>query len=179
MAVMRESELIAAAQGRDTAAREAAFTELARAVTPKLLALCTNMLGNADDAADAVQDALVLAHRGLPKFQGGSQFSTWVFRIALREAIHRRAAVRHHVELTPQNAGAGDAPEPQLESRDTLRRTQQAMLTLSAEHRTVLSLFAAEGLGHAEIAEILGVPEGTVWRRLHDARKALRARLEP
>lgn len=178
MAVMREPELIAAAQGRDMSARDSAFRELAQAVTPKLLAMCTNMLGSADDAADAVQDALLRAHEGLATFEGTSKFSTWVFRIAIREAIHRRSLKRPHEELTVQNGGAAESPEALLESRDALRRTQAAMLTLSAEHRTVVSLFAAEGLRHGEIAEILGVPEGTVWRRLHEARKALRAAMQ-
>ena len=177
MAVMRETELIAAAQSRNASERDAAFRELAEAVTPKLMAVCRNMLGNADDAADAVQEALVRAHQNLATFQGTAQFLTWVFRIALREAIHQRALGRPHEELTVENGGVNDAAESRLESRDALRRTQAAMLTLSAEHRTVLSLFAAEGLRHGEIAAILGVSEGTVWRRLHQARQALRAKM--
>ena len=52
-----------------------------------------------------------------------------------------------------------------------------ALASLGAEHRAVLSLFAVEGLRHAEIAEVLGIPEGTVWSRLHIARKLLAAAL--
>jgi RNA polymerase sigma-70 factor (ECF subfamily) len=53
---------------------------------------------------------------------------------------------------------------------------QAAFRTLSADHQAVLSLFAVEGLKHGEIAGVLGIPEGTVWYRLHEARKALRER---
>jgi RNA polymerase sigma-70 factor (ECF subfamily) len=54
---------------------------------------------------------------------------------------------------------------------------QAAVRLLSAEHQAVLSLFAVEGLSHRQIAAVLGIPEGTVWYRLHEARKALQLRL--
>jgi RNA polymerase sigma-70 factor (ECF subfamily) len=61
--------------------------------------------------------------------------------------------------------------------RDEARRATAALARLPAEPRALLSLFAIEGLSHAEVAEILGVPEGTVWSRLHAARKALLAEM--
>ena len=64
-----------------------------------------------------------------------------------------------------------------LVARDRARRLMMAMDRLSGEHRTVLSLFAVEGLSHKEIAEILGVPEGTVWSRLNAARRRLAGEL--
>lgn len=62
--------------------------------------------------------------------------------------------------------------------RQEAERLHRAMQTLSADHRAVLSLFALDGLSHARIAEVLGIPEGTVWSRLHLARKRLRAALD-
>ncbi len=64
------------------------------------------------------------------------------------------------------------------EGRLEAARLARAMARLGADHRAVLSLFAVEGLGHAEIAAVLGVPEGTVWSRLHAARKALGRAIE-
>ena len=63
--------------------------------------------------------------------------------------------------------------------RELGEHIHEAMDDLSVEHRVVLSLFAVKGLGHAEIAGILGIPEGTVWSRLHHARRALAGALEP
>jgi RNA polymerase sigma-70 factor, ECF subfamily len=64
-----------------------------------------------------------------------------------------------------------------MRARLDARRLAAALARLPAEQRAVLSLFALDGLGHREIAEILGVPEGTVWSRLHGARKRLAAEL--
>ena len=81
-------------------------------------------------------------------------------------------------------------PLPPLEAEPAARETdavlgkelgerlEAALDTLSAEHRVVIGLFAVDDLGHAEIAEILGIPEGTVWSRLHRARKQLQQRLD-
>lgn len=60
---------------------------------------------------------------------------------------------------------------------ESATRLWRALSTLSADYRTVIALFAVEGLSHSEIAEILGVPEGTVWSRLHLARKRLAEKL--
>jgi RNA polymerase sigma-70 factor (ECF subfamily) len=66
-----------------------------------------------------------------------------------------------------------------MAARDEARRVHAAMLRLPAEHRAVLSLLALEGLSHREVAEVLGVPEGTVWSRLHAARRRLSEVLRP
>lgn len=66
-----------------------------------------------------------------------------------------------------------DRTEAELLARDEARRTLAALQQLTADHRAVLSLFALEGLSHREVAEVLGVPEGTIWSRLHGARKRL------
>jgi RNA polymerase sigma-70 factor (ECF subfamily) len=65
------------------------------------------------------------------------------------------------------------SPEDTAASRQAARRMQRALGKLSLEHRSVLSLFAVDGLGHSEIADVLGIPVGTVWSRLHLARKKL------
>jgi RNA polymerase sigma-70 factor (ECF subfamily) len=145
------------------------FDGLYRALSGPVGKLCLHVCGNRAVAEDAFQETFLAVHRALPAFRGESKASTWVYRIALRAALRARAR-RPEVEL-----GAGlephQVPEPALEARDEARRVLAAMARLSAEQRAVLSLFAIDGLGHQEIAEVLGVPVGTVWSRLHLARK--------
>lgn len=72
---------------------------------------------------------------------------------------------------------AAPSAEEGLLARSEALRVGEAMRALSAEHRTVLSLFALEGLSHREIADVLGIPEGTVWSRLAVARRKLASEL--
>lgn len=129
-------------------------------------ALCVNLLGNTADAQDAFQDTFLAVAQALRQFRGDSNVKTWVHRIAIRTALKLRARRRPTSELDDQvPAPTGDHAEA-----DALFR---AMVALSTEHRLVLALFAVAGLTHAEIAETLGVPEGTVWSRLHHAKRKL------
>jgi RNA polymerase sigma-70 factor (ECF subfamily) len=148
------------ARVRDRATRDAAFDELFAALREQVFAVCLHVTGNAADADDALQETFLAVHAALPKFRGDSRLSTWVHRIAIRASIrvrarHRPAADVHDVD--PPARG----PDP-VASRELGERIAAAMNRLSAEHRVVLSLFAVEELPHGQIAEILGVPEGTV-----------------
>jgi RNA polymerase sigma-70 factor (ECF subfamily) len=121
-------------------------------------ALCASLLGNSADAQDAFQEAFLAVAQALPRFRGEASVTTWVHRIAFRVALKLRARRRPTTEI-------GDHAEADAMAR--------ALDALSFEHRLVLSLFAVAGLTHAEIAEALGVPEGTVWSRLHHAKRKL------
>jgi RNA polymerase sigma-70 factor (ECF subfamily) len=162
---------------RGGAGRGVAFDVIFRALRLPVLELCLHVAGRRSDAEDAMQETFLAVYRALPAFRGESGISTWVFRIALRAALQLRARRRDHVEVDPELPAPGSG-EVTLEARDEARRVQAALGALSAEHRSVLGLFALEGLGHAAIAEILGIPEGTVWSRLHAARVRLREILE-
>ena len=162
---------------RGGAGRGVAFEVLFRALRLPVLGLCLHVTGRRSDAEDALQDTFLAVHRALPVFRGESGLSTWVFRIALRAALQLRARRRDHVEVDPETPAPGGG-EATLVAREEARRVLAALGELSAEHRSVLALFALDGLGHAAIAEILGVPEGTVWSRLHVARARLREILE-
>ena len=129
-------------------------------------ALCVNLLGNSADAQDAFQDTFVAVAQALPRFRGEANVKTWVHRIAIRTAVKLRARRRPTDELSDQ------LPAP-LDDRAEADAVARAMAALSFEHRLVLSLFAIAGLTHAEIAETLAVPEGTVWSRLHHAKRKL------
>jgi len=168
-----EAAFLARLLASDT--RRAAFDELFAALRTQVFAVCLHVTGNASDADDALQETFLAVHAALPKFRGESRLSTWVHRIAIRASIRvrarRRSAADVH-EVDPPARG----PDP-VASRELGERIAAAMNRLSADHRVVISLFAVDELSHGEIAEILGVPEGTVWSRLHAARKRLAAEL--
>ena len=195
-APMNDAALLARAQGRDQRERTAAFDELFSRLRAPVLALCGNLCGNRADAEDALQETFLAVHSGLSAFRGESAVTTWVYRIALRVSL--RVKSRHHREIldsdrlnqadgndTQSNIGADAGSreaatgiEAALQARSEGRRVLAAMARLPAEQRAVLALFAVEELKHREIAEVLGIPEGTVWSRLHLARKRLAAELE-
>jgi len=171
LAPAAEAELLAGVRG-GAAARAAAFEALFRALREPVLALCLHLTGRRADAEDALQETFLSVHRALPAFRGEAGLATWVFRIALRVGLQARARRRDHAALDGEHPAPGGG-EPALQAREEARRLQAAVASLPAEHRAVLALFALEGLGHAAIAEILGIPEGTVWSRLHAARRRL------
>jgi RNA polymerase sigma-70 factor (ECF subfamily) len=143
---------------------EALFREHHQTVLGLALGLCRSRA----DAEDAVQETFLAVQQALPSFRGDAKLSTWLHRIALRCALAVRAS-RGAVSEAVEDARAVD-PHGQTDARLAL---EPALASLPAEHRAVLALFAVQGLTHREIAEILNVPEGTVWSRLHAARRKL------
>jgi len=138
----------------------------------RLLALCLHLCGNAADAEDALQETLLALH--LRRFRGQSSFDTFAYRVALRISLRIKSQRRLGESATQEQAGSGAGP---IEAAAEAKKVLQAMARLPAEQRAVLSLFAIDGLKHREIADVLGVPEGTVWSRLHAARKRLQLEL--
>lgn len=131
------------------------------------------------DAEDALQEVFLAVYRALPGFRGESRLSTWVYRIAIRVAFRlkaRRSRSRSREEQLDSSVATPLTEDPVAHHARSQRLTS-ALSRVSAEHRTVITLFALEGMTHKEIAEVLNVPEGTVWSRLHIARKRLAAEL--
>lgn len=145
---------------------------------PLLLARAVRLLGDHHLAADATQDTWISVARGLARLEDPARFAPWVYRILTRRcADHVSRAVRRpdrpgDVSDTPSRA------EPS-EDADVIARVRAAVATLPGEQRMLLTLRYAEGVPLAVIAELLGIPEGTVKSRLHTAREALRLRIEP
>lgn len=133
------------------------------------MSLCVHLLGNSADAQDAFQDTFLAVARSLPSFRGEANAITWVHRIAIRAALKLRTKRRPTDELDDKVPDAVDL----VARHATEDRVTRAMAQLSFEHRVVLALFGIAGLTHAEIAETLYLPEGTVWSRLHHAKKNL------
>jgi RNA polymerase sigma-70 factor (ECF subfamily) len=155
-----------------------AADELFTTLRERVFRLCLRILGTAADAEDATQEVFVAVHRGLRSFRGESSPATWVHRIALREALRLRArrGPRQTTDEVPEQGSAH--PEGRLAARHEARRVTAAFDTLSAEDRSILAMFTLSDVSHPEIAEALGVPEGTIWSRLHAARQRLRAAME-
>jgi RNA polymerase sigma-70 factor (ECF subfamily) len=167
----------------------AAFGELVRRYQDRLYNTVYRQLDNAEDAQDVVQEAFLNAYQSLDSFKGNSEFFTWLYRIAINSAISLKRKQR--VTLSIDAARNGEAPlEPfdtseesrpgrTLERAEEERRVQAALNRLSPEHRLVLILKDIEGEKYETIADLLGVPIGTIRSRLHRARAELRDLLQP
>ena len=152
-----------------------AYEALARASASRLYRTAYRIVRDPDRADDAVQQTLVTMWRELPSLRDPDRFESWTYRLVVRLCLTesrraRRTGVREVRidELTPTSSD--DFAEADL--RDQLHR---ALGELSPDHRTVVVLHHYSGLPLGEIAEILGVPYGTVGSRLHHATRALRA----
>ncbi|MFL5242814.1 MAG: sigma-70 family RNA polymerase sigma factor [Gemmataceae bacterium] len=166
----------------------AAFGELVGRYQDRLYNTVFRLVGNAEDAHDAVQDAFLNAYLSLDSFKGDSLFFTWLYRIAVNTAISLKR--KHRVILSIHGSRGGDKsfdpadPSEAMEPGRGLERAEQeqrilaALNRLSAEHRAVLILKDMEGQKYEEMAEILNVPIGTIRSRLHRARTELREVLE-
>ncbi len=156
---------------------EAAFEELYPEIRDQVLSLCHYLTGNRSDSEDAFQEVLFAVYSGLPRFRGGSSLSTWVYRIAIRVALRLKAKRTHQaMDRLIVEPPAKRAEDP-LESTESQEEIRTALSSLPLGHRTVLALFAIDGNSHVEISEILGIPVGTVWSRLHRARQKMASAL--
>jgi RNA polymerase sigma factor (sigma-70 family) len=131
------------------------------------------------DLDDVVQATFLEVFRASGKFHRKSQVKTWILGVASNIARHhtRHETRRNHwvASFAEQPEATPERPDEVAERKDDLRQLQEALAKLSHEHRVVLVMCDVEGLKGSEVSEALEIPEGTVWRRLHDARKALRA----
>lgn len=163
--------------GLVAAARDGDRDAFAALVSPQLAAaLGTARLvtGSAEDGADAVQEALLSAWQGLGSVRDPQAFPAWFRRHVVRAAL-RTAKRRHRVtELDVEQA----APEGALERALAIRQLDRAIDRLDAPDRLILALRHIWDLPGAEIAGLLGIPEGTVKSRVHAALVRLRAAYE-
>ena len=156
-----------------------AFAILVRTHVDRLFGIARRMLRDFDLADDAVQQTMVTVWRELPTLRNADRFEAWTTRILVRTCFEagrssRRAAVRL-VPLDDANEPAvGDLSET-FAQRDQLER---AFRRLPPDQRAILVLRHHVGMAPPEIAEVLGVPAGTVRSRLHYAHRELRAALE-
>ena len=134
------------------------------------------------DLEDALQEVFVVVHRRLDSYDGTSKVTTWLYGIAMRvaAAFRRRAHVRREraVEEVPEGNDESLSPE-ELAVRQQARATLDEILdSMDLDRRAVFVMFEVEELSCEEIAAIVGIPIGTVYSRLHKARKEFAAAVE-
>jgi RNA polymerase sigma-70 factor, ECF subfamily len=161
---------------------EAAFRALVDREARYLYGIAHALTGNAADAEDLVQETFAGALSS--RFRGEASARTWLVQILVRRAaMLRRSQWRRGRERSLDGAGVSgpetEAVVPSGTSGTEARLDLSTMLaSLSHEHRTVIVLRELQGLAYGEIAEVLGVPQGTVESRLHRAREELRKRFK-
>jgi RNA polymerase sigma-70 factor (ECF subfamily) len=171
-----------------------AFEQLVRNYTPRLLRVARRLLGNDDEAGDALQDAFISVFRSIRSFEAGSRLSTWLHRVVVNAALMKLRTRRRHPEeeiekYLPlfQEDGHQIVPSVEwMESAETaLQRKEMRQLVRAAidrlpdTYRTVLLLRDIEEMSTEETAEILGISTTAAKLRLHRARQALRTQLDP
>ncbi|MDR3277672.1 MAG: sigma-70 family RNA polymerase sigma factor [Oscillospiraceae bacterium] len=161
-----------------------AFERLVLDNQGKVYGLALKMTANESDACELAQDAFLKAYTNLAAFRGGSRFSVWLYRLTYNLCVdflrRKKRAGETPLSLDAEEGGAeADIPDARGNPEDALlRRETRALLdrglgTLPPGHREVLLLREAAGLSYAEIAETVGVPEGTVKSRIARARRSL------
>ncbi|SRR6266540_2434102 len=151
-----------------------AFNQLIRRHRDRLWAVALRTLGDREEAADALQDALLSAYRAAGRFRGDSAVTTWLHRIVVNACLDRarRKAVRPTVPLRETGPGEPSVADRTAE-RDTSLAVHEALRRLPVEQRAALVLVDLHGLSVAEAAEILEIAEGTVKSRCSRGRARL------
>ncbi len=174
-----EWELIRRCRGGSTAS----FEPLVRDHQRQALTIAEALLGNAEDAADAVQEAFVKAFRALDRLSAGSPFGPW-FRSIVRNHCRDRLRVNRppedqwSSEVVDRNVWSEPSAPGAMEREQLAGAVRTALATISPEHREILVLKEMEDMSYAGISEAMNIPAGTVASRLYHARAALRKALE-
>ena len=153
---------------------EVAFTELVDLDGDRCYAIAYRILRDVERAQDAVQQAFLLAWRELPRLRDPERFEVWLHRLlvnACYEEFRRYRRWSANVRALPVDGLPGEDDTVSIDDRDAL---EQAFRRLSPEHRAVVVLHHHAGYPLASIAEVAGVPVGTVKSRLHYATRILR-----
>ena len=170
---VNERQLIARVIAGDRLAGRALYDTHA----PRVYSLAYRLSGDAEKAREFTQDTFIRAFSRLSQFRGEAAFSTWLHRITVTVVSNaRRSEVRTAREVALDEAHSIEASAPEAEP-DLKESIARAVDKLSEAYRTTLILHDIEGYTHAEIAEMLGVPEGTCKSRLSAARAQLREAL--
>lgn len=166
------------------------FREFVSAHAGRIYNHALRMLGNREDAEEAVQDIFLKAHRGMADFRGQSEIRTWLYRITVNTCLTRlRRTTLQQVHPDAEQTKTGnqwdtivsndDSPENLLIEKDIKGFVIEALELISPDDKEILLLFHVDELKYEEIAIVLDVPIGTVCARLYRARKKLRAAMEP
>lgn len=168
-----DSELVAGVRAGD----QAAANELVHRHEGAVFAVALARTGNATDARDVAQEALVKALRSLGKLRDGAKFGPWCVRIAVRLAADHRRRRRRLFSLQGDRLDPAPGPVERMEIRERRERILEELVRLPEEIRRVFLLRYLEGARYAKIAQLLEISTGTVAWMLHRARRSLRTSL--
>jgi RNA polymerase sigma-70 factor, ECF subfamily len=161
----RDHELVERAAAGDLDA----FGELVRAYERRVASVLSRLLDDRRDVEEATQDVFVQAWRNLDRFRGDAQLFTWLYRIAVNEALMRRRRKRPDVQELDDRLAAPPDPEPGLH-----HLLVRALSALPFEYRAAVVLRDVEGLSNAEVAEALGISVAAAKSRIHRGRMQIR-----
>ncbi len=185
-AVSDEAALVAELQ----AGSERAFAYLVGIYQNPIYNLIFHMLGNQAEAADVLQDVFVKIFRGIRQFHQKSSLRTWIYQIALREALNERRRFHRRLSHEPVSvedsmsaegkgwSNSSESPYLLVEQAERQEVVRRALATIAEPYRAALILREIENLTYEEIAQVLGVAQGTVKSRLRRGRDLLRRKLE-
>lgn len=165
--------LVARAVGGDLDA----FGELVKRYQRPVFNIVYRMIGSYDEAGDLSQQVFLKAFQHLSTYDGERKFFSWIYRIAMNEAINHINGRRQFDPLNPDTAVTGESVLERLETVERDCDVHEAVLGLSESHRAVVVLRHFAQLSYRETAELLEIPEKTVKSRLFEARQILRQRL--
>ena len=154
----------------------AAFRQIVRATSGRLVRLAARLVGNLEDGEDVVQEAYVKAHEAMVSggFDGRSRVETWLYRIVTNTAIDALRSGKRREKPADTMPDVGWDGAAAAEARLALGELDAVMSTLPVDQRAALVLKSVEGLSGPEIAQILGITEGAVEQRLVRARATLK-----
>lgn len=187
----REAEEDRALVERAQSGDKAAFRQLVERHQRRAFAIAIGLVRDESDAREIVQEAFLRVHKSLKKFQGGSSFFTWLYRIVKNLSIDLiRKPARREQELFDNPAVAEDAdvfpfisridgadPMDVVRRGEIAKRIQEALEALPPYHRAVIVMREVEGMSYQEMADAMEVSKGTIMSRLFHARQKLQRSL--
>lgn len=181
-----ELALIAAARDGDAAA----FSDLVAANQDRIFASVLRQVRDEHKAADITQEAFIQAYKALDTYEDRARFSTWLYRIAMNLITshyrHERAQKRGgdrgktslNIEGMPEPDSGDRAPDDQVAANDIGMHVRAAIDELDDEYKQVILMRDLQDMSYEEIADLLGIPPGTVRSRLHRGRERLKEKLQ-
>jgi len=156
-----------------------AFGEIMRNHEDRVFSVCLRIMGNRDHALDATQETFLTAFRKASQFQGNSALGTWIYRIAVNTCYDQlRRQKRRRADPMPDHLDPTDhKAEEAIDSAGLRPEIQSALARIPDDFRSAVILSDIEGLGLPEVAEILGIPVGTVKSRVFRGRRLLAQQL--
>ncbi len=166
-----DSDLLARVAGGD----HHAFNEVMRIHEDRVFAVCLRILADRELALDATQDTFLTAFRKAHQFQGNSALGTWLYRIAVNTCYDQlRRAKRRATDPMPEHIEVADPlAEGNIDSAAMRHEIEAALAAIPVDFRAAIVLSDIEGMSLPEVAQVLGVPVGTVKSRVFRGRRLL------